>query len=162
MFATPEGLETLSRQGTYFDPQVCLVFRNYLDHRDRFLGIGNYTDEGFAAMERALPLAAATFRRAISTPGLRVLFGTDAVAGAHGRNAEELACRVRDGGQKPAEAIVSATSLAAKSLGLDGAVGALAPGMEADLIAVDGDPLRDVTALSRVAFVMRRGVVYRR
>ena len=162
VFATPEALETLSRQGTYFDPQVCLVFRNYLDHRDRFLGIGNYTDAGFAAMERALPLAAATFRRAISTPGLRVLFGTDAVAGAHGRNAEELACRVRDGGQKPAEAIVSATSLAAKSLGLDGAVGALAPGMEADLIAVDGDPLRDVTALSRVTFVMRRGVVYRR
>jgi len=162
VFATPEALETLSRQGTYFDPQVCLVFRNYLDHRERFLGIGNYTEAGFAAMERALPLAAATFRRAISTPGLRVLFGTDAVAGAHGRNAEELACRVRDGGQKPAEAIVSATSLAAKSLGLDGAVGALLPGMEADLIAVDGDPLRDVTALSRVAFVMRRGVIYRR
>jgi len=161
VFATQDVLETLSRQGTYFDPQVCLVFRNYLDHRERFLGIGNYTEAGFAAMERAIPLAAAVFRQAIATPGLRVVFGTDAVAGAHGRNAEELACRVRDGGQKPADAIVSATSLAAKSLGLDGAIGALAPGMDADLIAVDGDPLRDVTALSRVVFVMRRGVVYR-
>jgi imidazolonepropionase-like amidohydrolase len=161
VFATRDALETLSRQGTYFDPQVCLVFRNYLDNRERFLGIGNYTNAGFAAMERALPLAAAAFRQAIATPGLRVVFGTDAVAGAHGRNAEELACRVRDGGQKPADAIVSATSLAAKSLGLESATGAIAPGMDADLIAVDGDPLRDVTALSRVVFVMRSGVVYR-
>ncbi|HYK42064.1 MAG TPA: amidohydrolase family protein [Thermoanaerobaculia bacterium] len=162
VFATKDALQTLSQRGTYFDPQVCLVFRNYLDHRERFLGIGNYTEAGFAAMERALPLAAAAFREAIATPGLRVVFGTDAVAGAHGRNAEELSCRVRDGGQKPADAIVSATSLSAKALGLESSIGALSAGMEADLIAVDGDPLRDMTALSRVVFVMRRGTVYRR
>ncbi len=161
VFATPEVLKLLAERGTYFDPQCCLVFRNYLDNKPRFLGIGNYTEEGFAAMERALPLAAATFRRAIATPGLKVVFGTDAVAGAHGRNAQEIFCRVRDGGQPAGDAIVSATSLAARSLGLEGSAGALAPGMQADLIAVDGDPVADITALSRVVFVMKKGTVYR-
>jgi imidazolonepropionase-like amidohydrolase len=118
VFADAEALGELARHGTYFDPQVCLVFRNYLDHRPRFLGIGNYTEEGFAAMERALPLAAAAFRKALETPGLPIVFGTDAVAGAHGHNAEELVCRVRVGGQTPRDAIVSATSLAAKAMGL--------------------------------------------
>jgi imidazolonepropionase-like amidohydrolase len=58
-------------------------------------------------------------------------------------------------------ALVSATSLAAESLGLAGSLGSIAPGMEADLIALDGDPRRDITALRRVVFVMRAGRVYR-
>ena len=161
VFADPDALSTLSRKGTFFDPQCGLVFRNYLDHRERFLGIGNYTEEGFAAMERAVPLAVATFRKALVTPGLKIVFGTDAVAGAHGRNAEELICRVKDGGQDSGQALVSATSLAARSMGLESSIGTLAPGMEADLIAVDGDPIRDIAALSRVVFVMKGGVVYR-
>ena len=59
------------------------------------------------------------------------------------------------------DAIVSATSLAAESLRLQDLVGAVAPGMEADLIAVEGNPLQDITALRRVAFVMKGGVVYK-
>jgi len=68
---------------------------------------------------------------------------------------------VKDGGQKPMDAIVSATSLAARSLRLDKTIGTLAPGYEADLVAVDGDPTTDITALTRVAFVMKGGKVYK-
>jgi len=161
IFATAEVLKLMAERGTWFDPQCCLVFRNYLDNKPKFLGIGNYNAEGFAAMERALPLAAETFHRAIETPGLKVVFGTDAVAGAHGRNAEELVCRVRSGGQKPMDAIVSATSLAAKALSLSERIGAVAPGLDADLIAVEGKPDQEISSLTRVRFVMKGGVVYR-
>jgi imidazolonepropionase-like amidohydrolase len=161
VFATDEVLRLLAERGTYFDPQCRLVFRNYLDNRPRYEGIGNYNDEGFRAMEKAIPLAVAAFRRALATPGLKVVYGTDAVAGAHGRNAEDLVCRVEDGGQDPMQAVVSATSLAARSLGLQGEIGAVAPGMQADLIAVEGDPSHDITALRRVVFVMKAGTVYR-
>jgi imidazolonepropionase-like amidohydrolase len=137
------------------------VFQNYFDHKARFLGQGNYTEEGFAQMQKAAEAMLGVFRHALTTPGLKVVFGTDAVAGAHGRNWEELIFRVQHAGQAPMAAIVSATSLAAESLGLEASVGAVATGMEADLIAVDGDPLRDITALRRVLFVMRGGKVYR-
>ena len=162
VFATAEVLKLLAQRGTYFDPQCALVFRNYLyDNRRSYEGIGNYNAEGFAAMERAIPLALAAFKLALATPGLKVVFGTDAVAGSHGRNAEDLVCRVRQGGQRPMDAIVSATSLNAASLELEKRLGALAPGMEADLIAVAGDPSADITALRRVRFVMKGGTIYR-
>jgi imidazolonepropionase-like amidohydrolase len=81
---------TLVKHGTYFDPQCGLVFRNYLDNKPRFAGIGNYNAVGFAAMERAIPLAEAGIGAASRTPGLKLILGTDAVAGAHGRNAYGL------------------------------------------------------------------------
>jgi imidazolonepropionase-like amidohydrolase len=161
VFATPEVLKLLADRKVYFDPQVCLVFRNYLDNRAKYQGIGNYNDSGFASMERALPLAATMYRQAIATPGLDVVYGTDAVAGAHGRNVEELVCRVRDGGQRPMDAVVSATSLNARALGMADSLGTVAAGKLADLIAVDGDPSRDIEALRRVVFVMKNGRVYR-
>ena len=161
VFATAEVLKVLAEQGTYYSPQCSLVFRNYLDHRPRFEGIGNYNEAGFAAMERAIPLARAGFRMALATPGLRVVYGTDAVAGAHGRNAEDLICRVEQGGQPAMDAIVSATSRNAEALGLSGQIGAVIPGARADLIATEGDPSRDITALRRVRFVMQGGLVVR-
>ncbi|HEY7516339.1 MAG TPA: amidohydrolase family protein, partial [Vicinamibacteria bacterium] len=160
VFGTREVFALMADRDVYYDPHVCLVFRNYLDNRKRFEGIGNYNEKGFAAMEKALPLALAAFKTALATSGLRIVFGTDAVAGAHGRNAEELVCRVKEGGQAPMAAIVSATSVAAASLGLEGRIGALAPGLDADLVGVDGDPSRDITALQRVLFVMKGGRVY--
>jgi quinoprotein glucose dehydrogenase len=161
VFATPDVLALLSQRGTYYDPQCSLVFRNYLDNRPKFEGIGNYNEEGFAAMERAIPLARAAFKLALATPGLKVVFGTDAVAGSHGRNAEDLVCRVQEGGQAPMAAVVSATSLNARSLGLGQRLGAIAAGLDADLIAVSGDPSSDITALRRVRFVMKGGRVHR-
>jgi imidazolonepropionase-like amidohydrolase len=161
VFVTDDVLKLMAERGVYFDPQCGLVFRNYLDNRAKYEGIGNYNEEGFRYMEKAIPLAVAAFKRARATPGLRIVWGTDAVAGAHGRNVEDLICRVLEGGQPPMEAIVSATSLGATAMGLDSHVGAVAPGMQADLIAVDGDPIRDITALRRVVFVMKEGRVYR-
>ena len=87
--------------------------------------------------------------------------GTDAVAGAHGQNAREPIERVKVG-QKPMDAIVGMTSLAAQSMNLDKELGAIAAGLNADLVAIDGDPLQDITALQRVRFVMRNGKVYKR
>jgi imidazolonepropionase-like amidohydrolase len=101
------------------------------------------------------------FKKALATPNLKIVYGTDAVAGAHGRNIEEAVVRVQKGGQKPMDAIVSLTSLSAESLGMKETIGAVAPGLEADLVAVDGDPIADITALRKVVFVMRGGTVYR-
>ncbi|HEX6316694.1 MAG TPA: amidohydrolase family protein [Gemmatimonadaceae bacterium] len=162
VFATPEVLSLMASKGTYFSPQCGLVFRNYLENRAKYEGIGNYNAEGFASMERALPLAIEAIRKAVSTPGLKMVFGTDAVAGAHGRNVEELLCRVQEAGQKPMDAITSATSLAAESMKLGDSIGTLRPGLRADIIAVRGDPLADFTAMRRVVFVMRDGQVIRR
>ncbi len=161
IFVTQDVLSLMAARGTYFDPQCALVFRNYLDNRPRYLGIGNYTDSGFAAMERALPLAAADIRMALATPELKVVYGTDAVAGADGHNAEDLICRVERAGEAPMHAIVAATSLNAEAMGLGTLIGAIAPGLEADIIALDGDPLRDITALRRVSFVMKSGRIVR-
>ena len=147
--------------GTYFDPQCGLVFHNYLDHKPWFEGIGNYNAAGFAAMERALPLAQAGIDTAGRTKGLKLVYGTDAVAGAHGRNAEDIVCRVRQGKQNAMDVIVSATSRSAESLGLGKEIGRIAPGFEADLIATDGDPSNEIEAMLRVRFVMRGGIIYR-
>jgi imidazolonepropionase-like amidohydrolase len=161
IFVTQSELNLMAEHGTYFDPQCSLVFHNYLDNRAKYDGIGNYNEAGFAAMEKAIPLAAEDIRKALATPRLKITYGTDAVAGAHGRNAEDLVCRVKDAGESPMHAIVSATSVNAEALGMSDKIGALAPGMEADIIAMDGDPTRDITAVRRVSFVMKGGKVYR-
>jgi imidazolonepropionase-like amidohydrolase len=161
IFVTQAELDLMAQRGTYFDPQCSLVFHNYLDNRAKYDGIGNYNEAGFAAMEKAIPLAADDIRKALATPKLKLTYGTDAVAGAHGRNAEDLVCRVKDAGEPPMHAIVSATSVNAEALGLGDRIGALAVGMEADIIAMDGDPLKDITAVRRVSFVMKGGKVFR-
>lgn len=155
--ATQAELTLMASRGTFFEPNIGLVIQNYLEQKARFLGIGNYTEEGFRFMEGALPGNRALYRTAIATPGLRVVMGTDAVAGAHGQNARELLARIQEAGQPAMEAIRGATSLAAAALGIADSVGSIAPGMLADLIAVEGDPLTDPTALQRVRFVLQRG-----
>ena len=159
--ATDEDLKVLADHGTYLDPQAGLVIENYMANKERFLGTEGYTEEGFAAMEKAVELDHDIVRRALKTPGLKVVFGTDAVAGAHGRNAEEFIDRVRDAGVEPMSAMISAHSLAAEAMRLGDRIGSIAPGYEADIIALDGDPLKDITAVRRVNFVMKGGVVYK-
>jgi imidazolonepropionase-like amidohydrolase len=161
MLSDQAALDLAAANGVYFDPQCSLVIDNYLQNRAKFEGIGNYNAEGFAAMAGSEAARIGTIRNAARTKGLKMVFGTDAVAGAHGRNAEELVCRVQRGGQAIADALVSAQSLAAESMRLADSVGTARPGMLADLIAVPGDIQRDITALLRVRFVMKDGVVYR-
>ncbi|MEP7345861.1 MAG: FG-GAP-like repeat-containing protein [Gemmatimonadaceae bacterium] len=158
---TDAELRLMSERGTYFEPNIGLVSQNYLENKSRYLGIGNYTEDGFRLMEEGIPVKLEMFKRAMRTPGLKLLAGTDATAGAHGQNAREVVYRVQQAGQAPAQAIVSVTSSAARALGLEGRVGTLNRGMEADLIGVDGDPLSDITALQRVRFVMKGGAVVR-
>ena len=161
IFVTQASLDLMAARGAWFDPQCGLVLRNYLENRPKYDGIGNYNAEGFAAMERALPLTLAATRAALATTGLEVLYGTDAVAGAEGRNAEDLVCRVQEAGEAPMHAIVAATSLNAQALGLGDSIGAVAEGYEADLIATDGDPSQDIGAVRRVSFVMKGGTIVR-
>ncbi len=161
VFANDEVLKLMADKGVYFDPNVGVVLQNYLRNKAKFLGIGNYNEEGFAYMEKGLDINAAMIKKAVAMPKLMLVNGTDAVAGAHGHNADEIVARVKQGNQKPMDAIVSATSLSAKSLNLEKTIGTLAAGYDADLVALDGDPLTDITAVTRVAFVMKGGTVYK-
>lgn len=151
----------MAERHVFFDPQAGLVFQNYFDHEKNYLGIGGYTPEGFAAMRRVWPDDDAMFKKAVQTPGLVVVFGTDAVAGAFGHQAEEFIYRVERGGMTPMQALVSANYSAAESLRMENQIGSIAPGLDADIIAVSGDPLADITAVRRVAFVMKGGVIYK-
>ena len=161
--ATDADLRLMAEKRTYFDPQAGLLLKTYLLNKDKYVGTPFFptTLEGFAPMEKILPMNHELLKRAAKTRGLRIVFGTDAVAGAHGRNAEEFIDRVRDCGVDPLAALVSANSLGAEALGLGDQIGRIAPGLEADIIALDGDPLRDITAVRRVVFVMKGGIVYK-
>jgi imidazolonepropionase-like amidohydrolase len=158
-FLDDATLELMAARGVYFDPNF-LVLHNYLENKPKFLGIGNYNEEGFAAMEKGLPLVADVLRRARKAR-VKVVLGTDAVAGAHGRNTEEFIYRVKEGGDSPMDALMSGTSVAAESLGMGNRIGSIAEGMAADLVAVEGNPLDDIAAVRRVVFVMKGGKVYK-
>jgi imidazolonepropionase-like amidohydrolase len=159
-YVSDEALKAMADRGVYFDPNIGLVLQNYIENKAKFLGIGNYTEEGFAFMEKAVPTNYPMFKRALGAK-VKMPMGTDAVAGAHGQNAREIITRVHEGGQNAMDAIVGATSLAAESMGLGDRVGALTPGLQADVVAVDGNPLQDINALRRVSFVMKGGKVYK-
>lgn len=159
-YVTDEVFSLMAQHGTYYDPNIGLVLQNYLDNKEKFLGIGNYNEQGFAFMEKGIGIVLETFKKALNHKDLKIVYGTDAVAGAHGRNCEEFIARVQKGGQDPMAAIVSATSISAESLGLQNRIGSIAAGMDADIIAMDGDPLADATAARRVVFVMKAGKVY--
>jgi imidazolonepropionase-like amidohydrolase len=147
------ALELMAQRGTFFDPNF-LVLHNYLDNRSSFA----FPEASFGSLEKAIAPTAEILQKA-RAHHVKVVFGTDAVAGAHGRNAEEFVYRVRDAGDKAMDALVSAASMAAESLGMGGQIGTVAAGYEADLVGVAGNPLDDITAVRRVVFVMKGGKV---
>lgn len=159
-YVTDDVFSLMAERGTYYDPNIGLVLQNYLENKPHFLGQGNYNEEGFAFMEKGVVIVRDTFKKALTHKNLKIIYGTDAVAGAHGRNYEEFIVRVRDGGQDPMAALISATSLSAESLGLGNQIGTLAPGMQADIVGFAGDPLKDANAARRAVFVMKGGKVY--
>jgi len=159
-YVTDEVFSLMAERGTYYDPNIGLVLQNYIENKPKFLGSGNYTEEGFAFMEKGLAITLATFKKALTHKNLKIVYGTDAVAGAHGRNYEEFIVRVRDGGQDPMAALESATSISAASMNMGDQIGSLAAGMQADIVGFDGNPLQDVTAARRAVFVMKAGKVY--
>ena len=161
--ATDDDLRLMAGKGTYLDPQAGLVWENYVHNKEKFVGSPGFPAslDGFAAMEALIPQYRDFMKRAYKVPGLKIVFGSDAVAGAHGCNAEEFVDRVRDAGVDPMTAMISANSLAAEAMGMSDRIGSIAPGMQADIIALDGDPLKDITAVRRVVFVMKGGQLYK-
>jgi len=155
-FIEDDTLKLMAERGVFFDPNF-LVLHNYLDNRSSF---PNINDQSMKALQDAIGPTGHALQRARAL-GVKVVLGTDAVAGAHGRNAEEFIYRVREGHEKSMDALMSGTSVAAESLGMGDKIGAIAAGFEADLVATDGNPLEDITAVRRLVFVMKGGKVYR-
>jgi imidazolonepropionase-like amidohydrolase len=141
--ASESDLKMMAKKGTYLDPQAGLVLENYVLNQERFGGTSGFPGSGADLSKRAselLPTYHDFMKVAAKVPGLKIVFGSDALAGSHGRNAEEFIDRVRDGGIEPMSAMVSANSLAAEAMGMSNQIGSIAPGLEADIIALDGDP----------------------
>lgn len=150
-FVSNDTLDLMVERGTFFDPNL-LVLHNYLDNRQHF----DFTPQALETLEKGIAPTVDVLRRARAR-GVKIVFGTDAVSGAHGRNAEEFVYRVRDAQEPATEVFRSATSVAADSLGLSTRIGTVAVGYDADLVAVAGDPLIDITAVRKVVFVMKGG-----
>src|SRR5262249_20057782 len=142
--------------GTFFDPNF-LVLHNYIENP---AGFPNINADAMKSLENAIAPTSRVLQHARALH-VKVVLGTDAVAGAHGRNAEEFIYRVKEGKDKPMDAIDSGTSMAAESLGLGDKIGTIAAGFEADLVATEGNPLDDITNVRRVAFVMKAGKLYK-
>lgn len=161
--ATDADLHAMAEKGIYFNPQAGQLIQNYLDNRARYAGTPYFpkTPQEFDPMKELLPIAHEGIQRARKISGLKIVFGTDALAGMHGHNAEDMINRVVQGGIAPMDALVSANSLAAEAMRMSDQIGTLAPELEADIIAVDGDPLKDITVVRRVLFVMKGGVIYK-
>ncbi len=151
-----ESIRLFRREGTYLVPTLLAG-----DFVARIAASpGNFftpaqTAKALEAGPKMLDMA----RRA-HAGGVRIAFGTDTGVSAHGDNAREFALLVQ-AGMPPLEAVQAATVVAAEHLRIAGEAGRITVGMPADLIAVSGDPLSDVTTLEHVRFVMKGGVVYR-
>lgn len=151
-FLDDEGLRMMKERGTYLVPT--LLAGEFVTSPDR-----KYPPEIAAKAKAAMSKRSETFRKALRM-GVKVAFGTDSGVSPHGVNARELKLLV-DHGMSPAAALRAATSSAADLLGIAATTGTLQPGKEADIVAVPGDPLADITAAERVSFVMKGGRIHK-
>ena len=150
-FADAAAIQAMRRSNTAMVPTL-MAFTGIREG----LAENRYTPTVATKVRETLAVVGRAARQARAA-GVPVVFGTDAAVYPHGRNAEEFAILVDVVGMSPAEAISSATTAAARLLGMENEIGRIAPGYSADLIAVEGDPLADVRVLQRVAFAMVRG-----
>jgi imidazolonepropionase-like amidohydrolase len=173
-----EGIKRAVRAGvdsiehaTFMDDEAIALFKKYGTWYVPTLSAGRYVADKAKDPDYYSPLvrpkAAAigpqvqsTFARAYKA-GVKIAFGTDAAVYPHGENAKEFQYMV-EGGMPPLEAIRSATLRAAELLDQAGRLGSIEPGYAADIVAVSGDPLTDITLLQKVTFVMKNGVVYKK
>ncbi len=146
------GIAVMKEHGTYLVPTLYLG-----DWMIDNAGLTHLPPPLLAKAKEVIPAARKNVAHAFAS-GVKVAFGTDAAVYPHGMNAHEFAVMVRLG-LTPLQAIQAATVNAADLLGWSGKVGTLEPGAWADIVAVDGDPVKDVTTLERVKFVMKGGEV---
>ena len=149
-----EILRLFKQTGAYYVPTLSTV-NGYLERLAK--DPNAYTPEVRKQIDWRIGITGQSLRKAVPA-GVKIAFGTDAGVSKHGRNADEFELMVKNG-MTPVEAIKAATVNAADLLGLASEVGTIEPGKSADLIAVTGDPLQDVTVLKRIDFVMARGEV---
>lgn len=151
---TPEDAQLMAAKGLYYDPTFVRYIEPYMDDNDAKATGGKY---------RMVPIFEKAVSLAVATPGLRILVGSGAEGStyAHGTQALDFEALVVRAGMSPARAIQSGTIVNAEALGWADQVGSLEQGKYADVIAVAGDPLADITELQRVKFVMKGGHIVR-
>ncbi len=151
-----DTLRLFRQSGAYYVPTLSTV-NGYIERLAADLNA--YPPEVLPKIRWRIEITGQSLQRAVPA-GVRIAFGTDAGVSKHGRNADEFALMVQNG-MTPMSAIHAATVNAADLLGLSAEIGTIEAGKRADIIAVDGDPLTDVTVLTSMDFVMRDGRVYR-
>ena len=151
-FLDDEAVRMMKERGTYLVPT--LMAGEYITRPER-----QYPPEIAAKAKAAVSARSATFKRALQM-GVKIAFGTDSAVSPHGINAQEFGLLV-DLGMAPAAALRAATSSAADLLGLAKTLGTLEAGKAADVIAVPGDPTRDIKVMENVTFVMKGGEVFK-
>lgn len=154
-FMDDETIKLMKERGTYYVPTI--TAGAWVFDRSKEEGFFPALVRPKAAMIG--PQIQGTFAKAYKA-GVKILFGTDTGVSAHGQNAREFVLMV-ESGMPAMEAIKSATSVSAKYLEIDDRLGSVEVGKVADLVAVPGDPIKDISAMQRVHFVMKDGVVHR-
>lgn len=156
-FADAETYKLMKEHGTYLVPTL-LVAQTALD-----LAKAHPEQLNPSSAAKALSVAPRVRKNLHDAylAGVKIAFGTDEGLAPHGANAKEFALMV-EAGMKPMDAIIAATGSAADLIGDTADIGSVRPGRYADLVAVDGDPLADITLLEHVRFVMKGGEVYKR